>query len=121
VQVRDLLVRLASVVAARSAEGDKVEAALKELSRSGDVGAARAARKAVESSLKDSARQLKALQDELEAAGDAKAAAKVRTQGPPGGNIFCTAQLCAETGQDQPSVRGPVQAGREPHHQTPCP
>jgi oligosaccharyltransferase complex subunit alpha (ribophorin I) len=75
-KVRDLLVRLASVVAARSAEGDKVEAALKELSRSGDVGAARAARKAVESSLKDSARQLKALQDELEAAGDAKAAAK---------------------------------------------
>jgi hypothetical protein len=107
VQVRDLLVRLASAVAARSAEGDKVEAALKELSRSGDVGAARAARKAVESSLKDSARQLKALQDELEAAGDAKAAAKVRTQGPPGGNISCTAHLWAATSRISRVCKGP--------------
>lgn len=81
-QVRDIAARLAAVLTARGTEADKIEAALKELSRSGDVGAARAARKAVEGSLKDSAKSVKALQDELDAAGDAKAAAKVRYRRP---------------------------------------
>ncbi|GJP51316.1 hypothetical protein CLOM_g10476 [Closterium sp. NIES-68] len=63
----DLIQRLSRLVADRAAQIESLDAGLVKLGRSGDVAGAKAARRAVEGELKESAREIAAVVEKIEA------------------------------------------------------
>eukprot|EP00850_Spirogloea_muscicola_P006245 SM000029S10540 [mRNA] locus=s29:725330:728234:+ [translate_table: standard] len=66
-EMMDAMQRLQKVMAVRLSFTERLEASLRDLVRTGDVAAAKASRKLLESSLKDTAKDVKSVTDVLEA------------------------------------------------------
>uniref|UniRef100_A0A0D6R1Y4 Dolichyl-diphosphooligosaccharide--protein glycosyltransferase subunit 1 n=1 Tax=Araucaria cunninghamii TaxID=56994 RepID=A0A0D6R1Y4_ARACU len=70
-EVQDAIQRLQSVMNLRLAVSEKLEASLRDLARTGDVQACKAARKAADATLKDTAKELKSIHEFLQSSTQA--------------------------------------------------